>query len=212
MQVKFITKYLVFAFICLCIMPFAVRAECDYQRYAELSRLASNVQIAYTYDTAKFTVYVSNLTSDLYITDNYGREFYGDGKEKTFNFASGTINFDIHSNDSDCKGEKLLRKSITLPTINLFATFPECNQYPNFKYCQNWGALGISDEQFYSEFNKYKQELSQNVLYSADLNGESDVFDSILDILNNNKYMIIFLGVVGGITLIIVLIKKKLHK
>lgn len=209
MRVKQI-KYVFFALICMCVTPIITHAECDYQRQAELSRIASNVQVAYTFDSVEFTVFVSNLTPDLYMTDNYGREYYGDGKEKTFHFASGTINFDIHSNDPNCKGEKLLRKSITLPTINLFATYPECNQYPNFKYCQNWGVLGISDEQFYSEFNKYKQELSQRLIHNAD--GKFNILESILEVLDNNKYMIMFLGIVGGITLIAVFIKKKLHK
>lgn len=205
-------KYMLFALICMCVTPIITHAECDYQRRAELSRLASNIQVAYTYDTSDFTVYVSNLTSDLYITDNYGLEYYGDGKEKTFKVASGTINFDVYSNDPSCKGEKLLRKSITIPTINVFATYAECNQYPNFKYCQNWGVLGISDEQFFSEFNKYKQELSQNLILQNSSGGKSSVLESILDVLDNNKYMIIFLGIVGGITLITVLIKKKIHK
>lgn len=209
MRVKQI-KYVICALICMCVTPNFVHAKCDYQRQAELSRIASNVQVAYTYDSVEFTVFVSNLTPDLYITDNYGREYYGDGKEKVFKFASGTVNFDVFSNDSNCRGEGLLRKSITLPSINTFAMYPECNQYPNFKYCQNWGELAITDEQFYSEFNKYKQELSQKVLANA--NGQLDILDSILDVIDNNKYMIIFLGVVGGVTLIAMFIKKKLRK
>lgn len=209
MRVRHI-KYVICALICMCVTPTFVHAKCDYQRQAELSRIASNVQVAYTYDSVEFTVFVSNLTSDLYITDNYGREYYGDGKEKVFKFASGTVNFDIYSNDPNCRGEELLRKSITLPSINTFAMSPECNQYPNFKYCQNWGELAISDEQFYSEFNKYKQELSQKVLANA--NGQLNILDNVLDIINNNKYMIIFLGVVGGVTLIVLFIKKKLRK
>lgn len=209
MRVKQI-KYMLCVLICMCVTPTFVHAKCDYQRQAELSRLASNVQVAYTFDSVEFTVFVSNLTSDLYITDNYNKEYYGDGKEKVFKFASGTINFDIYSNDPNCRGEELLRKSITLPTINSFARSPECNQYPNFKYCQNWGELAISDEQFYSEFNKYKQELSQKVLTNA--NGHIDILDNILDIIDNNKYMIIFLGIVGGVTLIVIFIKKKLRK
>ena len=209
MRVKQI-KYMLCVLICMCVTPTFVHAKCDYQRQAELSRIASNVQVAYTFDSVEFTVFVSNLTSDLYITDSYGKEYYGDDKEKVFKFASGTINFDIYSNDPNCHGEELLRKSITLPTINSFARSPECNQYPNFKYCQNWGELAISDEQFYSEFNKYKQELSQKVLTNA--NGHIDILDNILDIIDNNKYMIIFLGIVGGVTLIVIFIKKKLRK
>lgn len=201
-------KYIVFTLLCMCVTPIITHAECDYQRQAELSRLASNVQVAYTYDSVQFTVYVSNLTPDLYIVDSYGKEYYGDGKDKTFNFASGTVIFDIYSNDANCKGESLLRKTITLPTVNVFAAYPECHQYPNFKYCQNWGKLGISDNQFMDEFNKYKQELKQRT--SVGVSGKLDVLDTVLDVLNNNKYMLIFLGVVVVITLVIVFIKKKI--
>ena len=97
MRVRHI-KYVICALICMCVTPTFVHAKCDYQRQAELSRIASNVQVAYTYDSVEFTVFVSNLTSDLYITDNYGREYYGDGKEKVFKFASGTVNFDTFHN------------------------------------------------------------------------------------------------------------------
>ena len=203
-------RYLLCVLICMCVTPTFVHARCDYQRQAELSRIASNVQLAYTYDSTEFTVFVSNLTSDLYMTDNYGKIYYGDGKEKTFHFASGTVNFNIYSNDSNCKGEKLLRKSITLPTPNAFAGYPECNQYPNFKYCQNWGELAISSEQFYSEFSKYKQSLSQKLLEGE--NSNLNILDTILDVLNANSFMFIFLGIIGGVTLIIVFIRKKIHK
>ena len=90
----------------------------------------------------------------------------------------------------------------------MFAAYPECHQYPNFKYCQNWGKLGISDDQFMDEFNKYKQELKQRT--SAGVSGKLDVLDTVLDVLNNNKYMLIFLGVVVVITLSVVFIKKKI--
>ena len=57
-------KYVICALICMCVTPTFVHAKCDYQRQAELSRIASNVQLAYTYDSTEFTVFVSNLTID----------------------------------------------------------------------------------------------------------------------------------------------------
>ena len=45
-------KYVVFTFICMIFVPLVSYADCDYQREAELSRIASNVQINYTYEIA----------------------------------------------------------------------------------------------------------------------------------------------------------------
>ena len=86
-------KYVICALICMCVTPTFVHAKCDYQRQAELSRIASNVQVAYTYDSVEFTVFVSNLTSDLYITDNYDeiKENYQIRKLRIFQTTDSNI-------------------------------------------------------------------------------------------------------------------------
>lgn len=203
-------KYLFFALICMCVTPLITRAECDYQRQAELSRLASNVQLAYTYDGTNFTVYMTNLTPDLYAEDNYGRIYYGDGNEKTFNFHSDTVRFDIYSNDSACRGEKLLRKTINLPTINAYSLYDECKQYPNFKYCQKWGNFTITQEQFNLSLNNYKQELNAKV--QSQIEEKSSVWEIILETLQNNVPMFIFFGVIIGLTVIVIMFRRRKEK
>lgn len=203
-------KYLLFTFLCIFAIPLITHAECDYQRQAELSRLASNVQLSYVYSNNTFIITMTNLTSDLYVTDNYGQVYYGDGKDKTFEFYSGTINFDIYSNEAGCRGQRLLRKTVSLPALNIFAFYPECNQYPEFKYCQNWGNFSLTSEQFYSEFNKYKQQATEERVTAEE--NKTGVFEMILDVLEANKYMLIFLGSVVILTVIVWLVKKKLHK
>ena len=67
-------KYVLFTLICMCVTPLITHAECDYQRQAELARLASNVQLTYTYNSdSGFQVIMTNLTSDLYAVNNYGQ-------------------------------------------------------------------------------------------------------------------------------------------
>lgn len=184
-------KYLFFAIVCMCVTPLITHAECDYQRLAELSRLASNVQLSYTYDGNGFVIYMTNLTSDLYTKDAFENVIYG-GNEKQFSYSSGSYNFTIYSNDAACAGEKLLTKSINLPTPNVYALYDECNQYPSFKYCQKWGEFLISEEEFYAELNNYKKDLEATEIEPE---GDSSNLSIILDILKNNFYMFVIFGI-----------------
>ena len=75
MKVKQI-KYVIFALMCMCVTPLITHAECDYQRKAELSRMASNVQFSYTYDeNIDFTVNITNIIDDIYVS-NINRKIY----------------------------------------------------------------------------------------------------------------------------------------
>lgn len=208
MRVKQI-KYVIFALICMCVTPLITHAECDYQRLAELSRLASNVQLSYTYsEESGFQITMTNLTNDLYATNIYGQRING-GAERVFETVSGSYNYDIYSNDSNCPGEFLLRKSINLPVRNSYSYYDECKQYPNFKYCQMWSNISVTHEQFMEELNQYKgnvQEMKDQLTTE-----KVSVFDTLLEVLKANWFMFVFLGVVVLLTLIIFFVKKK-HK
>ena len=207
MKVKQI-KYVIFALMCMCVTPLITHAECDYQRKAELSRMASNVQLSYIYDANYgFQVILTNLTNDLYTIDNYGNVIYG-GKEHSFDFASGKISFDIYSLDSNCSG-KLTTKSIDLPTVNSFSYYSECNQYPQFKYCQLWGDFAISDEQFNVELKEYKNNINKKTYTKND---KESVLDVVLDVFNKNLFMIIFFVIVIIVTVIIKIVCLKRKK
>ncbi len=160
-------KYLVWMTVCMCVVPLTTHAQCDYQRLAELSRIASNVQFNYTYDVSQglsFTLYITNLTNDIYIVDDYGNRFSGAGEKsleynatKVPGFMAGDqVGFEIFSNDSNCSGESIITKYITFPKLNPYIYMDECKQYPNFKYCQMWvDASYLSYEEFKTELNNY---------------------------------------------------------
>lgn len=208
MRVKQI-KYVIFALICMCVTPLITHAECDYQRLAELSRLASNVQLSYTYSEENgFQITMTNLTNDLYATNIYGQRIDG-GAERVFEAVSGSYNYDIYSNDSNCPGEFLLRKSINLPVRNSYSYYDECKQYPNFKYCQMWSNISVTHEQFMEELEQYKGNVEE---MKDQLTTEKvSIFDTLLEVLGANWFMFVFLGVVVLLTLIIFFVKKK-HK
>lgn len=199
-------KYLFFTLICMFVVPLMANAECDYQRQAELSRLASNVQLAYTYNGTDFTIYMTNLTSDLYAVNDYGRVIQG-GAEKTFNAYSTTVSYNIYSNDKNCYGEQLLTKTISLPSINFYSFYDECKQYPNFKYCQKWGELAISEQEFKEAIADYKDTLKAR--NKDNIKEKSSFWDIVIDVLENNMIMFIIFGSVILIFLIYVFIKRR---
>lgn len=199
-------KYVIFALICMCVTPLITHAECDYQRQAELSRLASNVQISYVYnDGGGFQVIMNNLTPDLYAVDMYNNVIYG-GEEKTFNYTSGTVSFDIYATDTSCSTDRLLTKTVNLPTLNVFSTYDECKSYPGFKYCQVWGNFSISDEQFQAALDGYVQNMNSKL---SDISEQTNTLQVIIDVLRNNSFMFIFFAVIILLTVIITCVRKR---
>lgn len=184
-------KYVIFVFICMCVTPLITHAECDYQRLAELSRLASNVQFSYTYDLSQgltFTLYVTNLTNDIYVIDDYGNRFYGLG-EKSLLYSAADVSgfqngdriaFNFYSNDNNCKNEAITTRYVSFPYYNAYSTLEECQLHPNFKYCQVWmDVTGVNYEKFTSELNKYLA--NTETIESAP---EPDPMDELFAILN----------------------------
>ena len=167
-------RYLVFLLVCMFIFPLLTNAECNYQRKAELSKIAGNVQFSYNYTVSsgiQYDVHITNLTDDVYIVDNYDNVLRGSNDitfpysnflELTF-FPGDTVSFSIYSNDVNCKDELLMKKSITLPNYNYYALSEECENYPNFKYCNLWGKVDVDYEKFYSELNKYIQNSKASI-------------------------------------------------
>ena len=197
-------KYIL-VMIIIFIIPGIVQAECSYERTAELSRIASNVQFSYDYDDdLNFNVTISNLTNDIYITDDSMNFFSGTG-EKNMNYINGTsISYSIFSNDPSCKDEKLLTKYVNLPSYNYYYSSDECQRYPNFKYCTLWGATDIDVEQFESELAKYIN--SDDVV-----NNEVKKNNLWLDFLEDNKVQII-VCLIGIIVIALIFVVRRIRK
>lgn len=190
----------------LLFFPFMVKAECDYQRINDLSKIANNVKLSNFYDNNSFTVIVSNLSSDLYAVDFLGNTYYG-GEEKRINFSSGDVSFEIYSNDSSCQGEMLAVKEITLPVFNVYSNRSECLEYPEFKYCVKWGDFKINDDQFLSELDKYKLTFKSQIVKKDD---EYDLFSYVFSLFSNNIFLI-FLFTLIILLILFLLFKRKTY-
>lgn len=207
MGLKIFNKYLIFFIICFFLNPIISNAECSYERQAELSKIASNVQIAYSYENDMgnpvFSVNIINITNDIYVLDNYGNSFKT--FESNFNYSKGTtVNFEIYSNDSSCYGEKLLTKYINIPEINQFALTEECEKYPTFKLCQLWlDTSNISYDDFRKSIENYSNKIeNENIIYDGKSN------NIIYDFMIKNKNTLILVLICILFLIGIFLIKK----
>ncbi len=214
-------KYVFFTLICMCVAPLITRAECDYQRQAELLRIASNVQFSYNYNMNEgltFTLYVNNLTDDIYVVDSYGQRLSGAGEKQLIyspsrvsGFQSGDqVRFEIYSNDSNCPSNLLITKYVNFPIFNPYSNLDECKQNPNFKYCQIWvDTSSVTYEQFTSELNSTKNQPTEE---AEEI--KQNIFEKILSVLARPQTMIVglILLIIVLISLFIYILKRKKYK
>ena len=201
------TKYLLIFTVSMLMFPLISKADCSYERQAELSRIAANVQLSYTYEMVngypEFIVNILNLTEDIYIQDNQDYQTIIGPGEKNILYKDDdmSIKFDIYSADSACYGEKIFTTYIDLPKYNIYASSDECKKYPNFKYCGMWDKNSINSNQFREELQKYTTP--------SEVKTETQK-TKLSEILQQHKKEVIFCVVaLIVLTLIIVTRKKK---
>lgn len=191
------------------VFPLTCNASCDYERQAELSKIASNVQFTYTYDVDKhgplFDVYLTNLTNDIYVVDNYDQRISGVGEvHKNYPNQNAGLNFIIYSNDNNCKDEEILTFYLNLPSYNLYSTREECKKYPSYRYCALWmNTLDISSDQFEKGLDEYKQKEKTKVVDQTTTDG---FWQKMFDILEQYYYILIAIVLLIGA----IILKKRL--
>lgn len=207
-------KYVLIALIIWLIPNISqVQADCSYERIAELSRIASNVQLSYTYEigeSARFDVTLTNLTNDIYVMDEEENVVSGAG-EQTLSYDHGQdIKYTFYANDSNCYGEELLTQYITLPNFNEYSNYAGCTHYPQFKYCQLWANTeDITSEQFYSQLQSYAA--GEDATVETVETQETSLWEAIKNVVDENLVMII-MCLVAIIILVTYVVIKKIRK
>lgn len=205
-------KYVVFTFICMIFVPLVSHADCDYQREAELSRIASNVQINYTYEITRgyptFTVNITNVTNDIYIEDNFEHSFSGQTEFKQdYRLGQNSVEYTIRSNDNNCKGYSITTKYVNFPYYNQFSSLPEC-QNSDLEMCSLWyNSSSYTQDEFLEDLEKAKSNKKEVPSEKKEKEGALDVLKDML----SNKMVIVF-GVVVLIAVIILAIYFVLKK
>lgn len=189
-------------------------ASCNYTRLSNLKKIASNVDISYTYkindNKATFDITIANMTKDIYLYDSYNDKKYVQTGEFVINdFKDGTkYRFFIKSNDNDCKDEVLITKYITLPKYNQYYGDPICKGIENYTLCQKWGTFNVTSYKEYKEkIEKYKASLIKEEEKKVE-NKKQTLIDKVINFLY--KYYVIILStiIIVGSILIFYLSKK----
>lgn len=197
------------------------KTSCDYTLLSNLKNLASNVDITYTYrienDIAFFNVSITNLSSDMYIVDNYkNRTYYYEDTNNgiiTINdYLSGNISYSIYSNNIDCLNEKLTVKYVNLPYYNKYYKYDECSGIEEFNLCQKWVKYDGFYDDFIDKTNEYRLSLNKNI--NSDNNVNDSFFTKLMHFYLKYYYLIIplFILLIIGILYLIKYIKNRLNR
>jgi len=207
---KRVYKYLLVFLGSLFLFPLVSNAECSYERQAELSKIASNVQFSYTYEYNTdngviMNIITNNITNDVYVVNEHNQTLQAPEDIRRYPGAK-SYSFEIYSNDPNCKGELLLTRYISLPTYNRYSEYQECKTHPEFEYCQIWlNTADLTKSGFDEKLNSQLQ--SENVNDDSELEEKLTV-EQILELLKQHYY--IFIAII--ILIIAVIINQKLKK
>lgn len=178
-------RYVLLFILCMILFPNISKAECSYERQAELSRIASNVQFSYSYEMVNgmpvFTINVTNLTHDIYVYDNKREQIISGDEEVNILYKddNASFGFDIYSADDSCYGEKIITKYIQIPKYNVYSSSDECLANPDFKYCAMWLNTSVTLKQFNKELKEYQASKVSDTVESNN--------DGILDVILQYK-------------------------
>jgi len=158
----------IFLLLGLLLIPFCVKAEeCGNRSMSDLRKIASNVNIIYDYkivdNKAVFTVILSNITEDIYVSSNLGYDYYYsdtvDGKLVLEDIELNKMNFKIKAVDDDCSEEVLTTKYVNFPVYNKYHDDPLCEGIEEFELCQKWDSSVGDLEYLKKQVNKYRESL-----------------------------------------------------
>ena len=185
-------RSILFLLIILFLFPIKVSAECSSERIAELSKMAENINLSYTYkigeEDAVFKVTASNLTNDIYLVSEEEDITVSGVNDKTIDkeFSSGTtLNFVVYSNDKNCKNTALINKYITLPYYNIYSNYGMCKEYPEHEYCKRWyDSSKISRSDFERALADYSDKIMDEE-EAKTIEKEKSFLDKLKGIWNN---------------------------
>lgn len=170
------SKFLFFLFV-LFLIPFnEVKAECSLSEISRLTKIANNVNISYVFDenaNATFDITVNNLTSEIYMletTTNKRYNYNPKEEEITINdIAAGTVlKFEFYATKKDCNGDKIVSRTINLPSYNPYYKDILCKKAQEHRLCQRFYKTSISRTEFektiknYLEQKESKDEITTN--------------------------------------------------
>ena len=212
MNKKIYKLFLIFSFFFFSLNVSAL-TECSNNDMNNLAELAKNISFKYekevldiklsendegTFKEVYYKITALNLNDNLKVKVKSDDELVFTNENSTIdNFFNGErVVIQIYANTSNlCSGKLITSKVIELPFYNLFSEREECNTYPDFKYCKEYGDFSLDEETFLEELEEYKKD------------NQTD--DDKEDKVKVKKYGIYAILIILVIIVLIVLIKKK---
>lgn len=220
-----ITNYVIVFLLTFIVINFNVYAECSYQERKDLLNASKNVDIFYEIDTRQEEVYVDSVGMELRdieflsikvtnVTDNFfikatseydnseifiSKNKLVDGIFTIDQDFVGNIykyNFEFYSNNNNCLGNSITKRSLTIPIYNVVSSHQICNNdyVSDSKYCKKY----ITEE-----FDKTTFEIVEELEKKVE---EKESIDAQTDDKNILTKILICIGILGGIGLILFII------
>ena len=154
---------------------------CDASTVARMKQIVSNVNTTYNYrivnNKAYFDLTISNLTNDIYVTDNlFGREYYNfsNGELTIRGITTSSITIKYYSRKNECRGLMLGIKYEQFPIYNQYHTHEVCKDMEGFSYCEKWVKKAYTLDEIKAAIKKYNEGLNEpdiptNVIYKKSL-------------------------------------------
>ncbi len=178
--------YLILSFLCLCILPFRVKAaSCDYQQLAKLKQYANNIHYDYSYtetnNTVKFSVRFANISEHVILQDLSTGQTYtnmnemvinglNDGKTYSFIVKASTIPASTYTYTEYIDGTWIEKEYTSIYADDcanvelkrIYVTLPTYNPYYNLPVCD-----GLDDYDMCFKWQKHelsKEEFEREVM------------------------------------------------
>ena len=162
-------KVILFSFSLLFVMPYIVKAQCEYGEKNRLQSLATNLNFSYNYvesdeginSIVNFSITIANLHPDIYVVDqtNVNVYNYNSNKEVVINgYKPGTTTqFIVYANTQNCKGVELNNNYVTLPSYNRFYKDSVCDGVVGYNLCSRWARMTLKYDTFVKKVENYKK-------------------------------------------------------
>ena len=188
-------------------------AGCDFSDVSRMKQIVSNINVSYNYrivnDEAYFDVIISNLTNEIYVTDNYFKtNFYSSNGELVIpNVKANSIYLKFNSNRQECKGLLLGNKYEQFPIFNKYYDDKVCSNTP-ISYCDKWVNKAYTLEEIKEAIDKYNNSINDQPEDPTEVVYKKNILDKIIEFYTKYYYFILA-GIIIFSTVIIVVNKKK---
>ena len=188
-------------------------AGCDFSDVSRMKQIVSNINVSYNYrivnDEAYFDVIVSNLTNEIYVTDNYYKNnFYSSNGELVIpNVKSNSIYLKFNSNRQECKGLLLGNRYEQFPIFNKYYDDEVCLNVP-ISYCNRWVNKEYTLEEIKDAIDKYNNSIVDQPEKPTEVIYKKNILDKIIEFYTKYYYFVLA-GIIILCTAIILINKKK---